>query len=399
MAGLSLVAAVVVAGAAIYLIASLTTEYSYWSRILVWRGAAFDDFETKFPARTVANAGPPRTFGPPATPPSGFDQISFLRISDRSEHSAPTAEFVERTGTRALLALKDGELRCELYAHGASRDATMSSFSIAKSALSALVGIAIAEGRIGGLDEPLTVRLPEFADQPDAERICLRHLLSMTSGIRYNGGGMGGGPFGDDARAYYAPDLRRLALSARPDFAPGARWQYNNFNPLLLGLILERATGQSVSDYLSQKIWTRLGAEAPASWSLDSRRSGFEKMESGLNARAVDFVKFGLLFLDGGARDGRQIVPRAWVEASTCHDPAVAGPASSPPGQEWARMRDYGYLWWLDPKAPGRFYGMGNLGQVLYVAPDRNAVLARFGGSFADVDWVGVLRGLAAKLS
>ena len=399
MMGLTLVLGVALVGGAIYLLAWATTDYCFWSRLVVWRGATYDDFETKFAARAIDNAKPPLALGVPAAPAPAFAEIAYMRISDRSEHSAPTADLLDRTETRALVALKDRQIVFERYGRGADNDALASSFSIAKSALSALIGVAIGEGKIGGLDEPMTVRLPEFADRRGAERICVRHLLSMTSGLRYRGGGMGGGPFGDDARSYYDPDLRRLALKAQPQAEPGAHWQYNNFNPLLLGLILERAVGQSVSAYLSEKLWKPLGAEAPASWSLDSRHSGFEKMESGLNARAVDFLNFGLLFLEGGVRDGRQIVPRAWVDASTRHDPTVAGPAASPRGQEWARMRDYGYLWWLDPKAPGRFFGMGNMGQVLYVAPDRNAVLARFGASFADIDWVGVLRGLATKLS
>ena len=397
MIGLALVVLVALAGA-LYLGCYLTTESCYWSRILVWRGATFDDFNTKFAAREIANQPPPLSLDPPGAPSPEFDRVDFLRISDRSAHSAPTADLIACTGTRALIALKDRRLCFEAYANGGRREAAISSFSIAKSVLSALTGVAIDEGKIGGLDEPITVRLPELAERQGAERIRIRHLLSMTSGLRYNGGGLGGGPLGDDARSYYEPDLRRLALRAQPAFEPGARWQYNNFNPLLIGLILERATGQTVSDYLSQTLWRPLGMEAPGSWSLDSRQSGFEKMESGLNGRAVDFLNFGLLFLDGGMRDGRQIVPRAWVEASTRHDPALAGPATSPPGQEWTRMRDYGYFWWIDPKAPGRFYGMGNLGQVLYVAPDRNAVLARFGAGFADVDWVGVLRNLAARL-
>ena len=385
---------------AIYLLAWLTTDLCYWSRLVVWRGATYDDFTSKFAARAIANAGPPLQLGAAAAPPPTFAEIAYLRISDRSEHTAATADLLARSQTRALVALKDRRIVYESYGPGVGRDSMASSFSIAKSALSALIGVAIGEGAIGGLDDPMIRYLPELAARPGAERVRIRHLLSMTSGLRYRGGGMGGGPFGDDARAYYAPDLRRLALKkAWPEVEPGSRWQYNNFNPMLLGLILERAVGQSVSTYLSERLWKAIGAEAPASWSLDSRRSGFEKMESGLNARAVDFLNFGLLFLEGGARDGRQIVPRAWVEASTRHDPVVAGPSTSPPGQEWARMRDYGYLWWLDPKAPGRYFGMGNLGQVLYVAPDRNAVLARFGASFADIDWVGALRGLATKLS
>jgi len=254
--------------------------------------------------------------------------------------------------------------------------------------LSALTGIAIAEGKIGGLDDPITRYCRSWLSVPARSASAFVTLLSMTSGLAYNGSGSGGSPFGDDARVYYDPDLRKLALTVRPGVEPGARWQYNNFHPLLLGLVLERATGQTVSDYLSEKLWKPLGMEAPAFWSLDSRHDGFEKMESGLNARAVDFARFGLLFLDGGAWDGRQIVPREWVEASTRHDPSVAGPATSPAGEEWARSLDYGYMWWVDPKAPGRFFAMGNMGQFIYVAPDRNAVIARFGESFADVAWI-----------
>ena len=326
------------------------------------------------------------------------DRVDFLRISDRSAHSAPTADLIACTGTRALIALKDRRLCFEAYANGGRREAAISSFSIAKSVLSALTGVAIDEGKIGGLDEPITVRLPELAERQGAERIRIRHLLSMTSGLRYNGGGLGGGPLGDDARSYYEPDLRRLALRAQPAFEPGARWQYNNFNPLLIGLILERATGQTVSDYLSQTLWRPLGMEAPGSWSLDSRQSGFEKMESGLNGRAVDFLNFGLLFLDGGMRDGRQIVPRAWVEASTRHDPRSPVRLRARPDRNGRGCATTAIFGGSTPKAPGRFYGMGDLGQVLYVAPDRNAVLARFGAGFADVDWVGVLRNLAARL-
>jgi CubicO group peptidase (beta-lactamase class C family) len=167
------------------------------------------------------------------------------------------------------------------------------------------------------------------------------------------------GPFGDDARTYYDPDLRALALGVHVEVPPGGRWQYNNFHPLLLGMILERATGRTVSAYLSEKLWRPLGMEAPGSWSLDSRHDGFEKMESGLNARAIDFAKFGRLYLRGGTWEGRQLLPRAWVDASTRHDSTVAGPRTSPPGEEWARPLDYGYMWWIDPKAPGHFFVHG----------------------------------------
>jgi len=121
---------------------------------------------------------------------------------------------------------------------------------------------------------------------------------------------------GDDAKTYCYPDLRELALEeTRITGTAGEHFHYNNYHPLLLGLVLERATGVAVADYLEAKIWQPIGAEYPGSWSLDEH--GFEKMESGINGRAIDFAKFGRLYLDDGDRDGTQVVPAAWVAAST----------------------------------------------------------------------------------
>ena len=113
--------------------------------------------------------------------------------------------------------------------------------------------MAIADGKIE-LDDPIIRYLPELADRPGLNEIRVRHLLAMASGLHYSGTGSGGGPFGDDARTYYDPDLRALALTVKAEVRPGTRWQYNNFLPLLLGLILELVTGESVSAYLSDKI-------------------------------------------------------------------------------------------------------------------------------------------------
>jgi CubicO group peptidase (beta-lactamase class C family) len=110
-------------------------------------------------------------------------------------------------------------------------------------------------------------------------------------------------PWEDEPHVYYALDLRRLALSARKSEASGTCFRYNNYNLVLLGMVLEHVTGGTVSAYLQEKLWQPLGMEFPASWSLDSQRHGMEKMESGLNARAIDFAKFGSFTC--GAATGR----------------------------------------------------------------------------------------------
>lgn len=161
--------------------------------------------------------------------------------------------------------------------------------------------------------------------------------------------------------------------------------RYNNYNPLLLGLILERATGMPVSTFLEQKLWQPLGMGADGSWSLDSTMSGFEKMESGINGRAIDFATFGSLYLHGGEWGGRQVVPRAWVEESTRAD------TSSDPA------RGYQYFWWVGEG--GHYSARGNHGQYIFVAPERDLVIVRFGTRYGHGSrvWMDVFEQLAGR--
>ena len=134
--------------------------------------------------------------------------------------------------------------------------------------------------------------------------------------------------------------------------------------------------------------------EAPASWSLDSPQNGFEKMESGLNARAIDFAKFGRIYLLGGSWQGRQLVPKTWVQASTSQNRLAGEPKR---GKE---EFDYGYMWWLDTEVPGRFAALGNMGQIIYVAPDRDVVLLRFGttAGISHIEWLRLMREFASQI-
>jgi CubicO group peptidase (beta-lactamase class C family) len=346
-----------------------------------WREADVGD-QYRFPARTIpaGDATRPLPAGvemDPA-PPSGADD-------DRAFD-----EFLRGTDTLAFLVVDEDRLVYERYFGGADRQARQTSFSVAKSFVSTLVGIAIDEGSIGSVTDPLTDYLPELAERdPRFEQIALRALLTMSSGIRYEEQSLPL-PWGDDVDTYYGTDLRDLALSAtqivRP---PGQEWLYNNYHPLLLGLVLERATGMSVSDYMATRLWQPLGAEADASWNLDSESSGFEKLESGLNATPVDFARFGQLFLHEGQWNGTRIVSKDWVRAATAAD------TSADPAQH------YQYFWWIDTERPGRFYALGNFGQYIYVAPDAGSVIVRNGRDWGvDNDtWLTVFREVADQLA
>jgi CubicO group peptidase (beta-lactamase class C family) len=231
---------------------------------------------------------------------------------------------------RTVEVVEDGRLvRRDLEQFLAASDATQTSMSVAKSVLSALVGIAVGEGRIASVDDPITRHVPELAGRDRRfGRITLRHLLTMTSGLRY---GETGGPWGDDTATCYAPDLRKLALEETEIVeAPGRRFHHNNYNSLLVGLALERAVGMPVAAYLQQQLWRPLGMEADGSWSLDSRASGFEKMESGLNGRAVDFAKLGLLYARGSPGTAASWYPAAGSRTRPSCPPAMDPPPRWP---------------------------------------------------------------------
>jgi CubicO group peptidase (beta-lactamase class C family) len=260
---------------------------------------------------------------------------------------------------------------------------------VAKSFLSTLVGIAVDEGLIESVEDPVTEYVPELAERDTRfEQITLRHLLTMSSGLRYQEQDAPL-PWGDDVNTYYGTDLRAVALNeSEVVSAPGEVWLYNNYNPLLLGMVLERATGMSVSEYMSTRLWQPLGAEADATWSLDSEDSGFEKMESGLNATPVDYARFGQLFLHTGEWNGTRIVSKDWVREAT-----AAAVRADPSGF-------YQYFWWIDSERPGRFYALGNFGQYIYVAPDAGAIIVRNGADWGITNdtWLGVFRDIADQL-
>jgi CubicO group peptidase (beta-lactamase class C family) len=194
----------------------------------------------------------------------------------------------------------------------------------------------------------------------------------MASGLRYDDERL---LLDDDGTlTYLYTDLRSLALE-RTEITgpPGKKFLYNNYNPLLLGMILERATGRAVTDYLQEKLWDPLGMEFGGSWSLDSRAAGLEKMESGINARCVDFAKLGRLYLNQGKWEGDQIVDEEWVDLSTQDNGLIAG------GPIY-----YGQMWWGSRCGQeGRdFFAWGNLGQFVYVSTGSRLIIVRNGEQY-----------------
>lgn len=347
-------------------VAYLLAPNFYLTRAIFWRESDYKDLE-RFPAATVHNALPTFRFN---ELPADNPYASQIKAIGNRNTNGRLVDYLKASATTAFLVIHDDELLYERYFNDYNERSLNTSFSMAKSFASTLVGIAIDEGRIKSVDEPITNYLPELLEKDKRFRsITIRHLLTMTSGIKYEeGGDLPWSDEADDTKTYYATDLRELALNCQIEGEPGEYFEYNNYNPLLVGMIVERATGMPISHYMEAKLWKPAGMEADASWSVDSKEDGFEKMESGVNARARDFARFGMLFAKEGNLRGKQLISRGWVKESTRAD------TNTDPSL------DYQYFWWVNtPDGKNHFSAQGNYGQYIYVAPEKDLVIVRLG--------------------
>ena len=363
--------------AALFLVMSTADSPLYAWRLVRYGQSDTQDYKI-FPERLIAN-GASTSLIPQGDQGTPYEVAYAYDGGTRQER---LDDLLARTDTKAFLIVKDDQLIFETYLNS-SKNEINTSFSSAKSFNSALIGAAIADGYIGSVEDPVIQYIPEISGR-GLDALTIRDLLLMNSGIRYvemDELPFYKAPFADDALTYYASDMRRLALSVQASGAPiGAAFHYNNYHPLLEGLIIERATGMHVAQYLQERFWKPMGAEFPASWSLDSQSSGFEKMESGINARARDYARFGLIFLHDGTWNGVQILPEAWVRESTA--PLHPDPRTWETMTSWPDYNGYyKYHWWGINNADGSydFYAEGRYGQLVYVAPRKNTVIVRLG--------------------
>lgn len=291
-------------------------------------------------------------------------------------------KFLESNKSVAFIIIKNDTIQYEKYFYGYDQSSIVSSFSMAKSVTSVLIGCAIDDGLIQSVDEPITNYITELKKN-GFEKVQIKHLLQMTSGIKSNENYVN--PFGDVADYYYGRNLRKEIRKLKTEIEPGKKFKYISINTELLGLILERALKtKTVTQYLQEKIWQPIGMEFDASWSIDRKKNGLEKTFCCLNARARDFAKIGRLYLNNGNWNGKQIVSENWVQESTHTDTSEGG------------ARYYKYQWWL-PSNKGDFLAAGILGQFIYVNPEKKLIIVRLGKKDGSVDWWNIFKSLAAN--
>jgi hypothetical protein len=382
----------ILAGVVILIMVVGMIRYSpeYVLRTLRWRESSVDTYRELFPARPIAAPAEPFLFDKAPEKADGVAQLfeSILETPDLDD-------FMTDISTEAFIVIQDDTILFEGYYNGADRDTT------------ALIGLAIEEGYINSVDDPITDYLPELAER-DArfEDITIRHLMLMASGLDYQE--IRPSLFNsDDVITTYYPDQREAALSfteiADP---PGIYFRYNKYHPQLLGLILERTTGVQVARYLEEKIWQPIGMEYDGSWSMDSEESGFEKMESGVNAAAIDFAKFGRLYLEGGSWEGVQVLPEEWIVESTQVDPAIHNASYYPDDYGQLIYRDldgyYKYMWYgfFRGEEGYDFMAEGDRGQFIYVAPEKGLIIIRNGLDYGmdSAAWIRAFQEFAGQL-
>jgi CubicO group peptidase (beta-lactamase class C family) len=298
------------------------------------------------------------------------DEINQIRVENKSLNSTGVSlnQFVKLHKTISFAIIRNDSLLYEYYDNKYSASTNVSSFSIAKSYITMLIGIAIDEGLIKSVNDPITDYISEWKYKAGYNLITIKDLLRHTSGLKFTENIFN--PESDQLQFYYGTNLRKSILSSTIKEPPGQHFDYQSENPSLLALIIERVTGSTVSNYLQQKIWTQIGTEAPALWSTDRIDSAaIEKAFCCLNARTLDFAKFARLLLNKGYWNGNQIIPRHWIEESITSTTANGGKIS------------YGYNLGIGPAAYNSFYPVGLYGQLLYIYPKKNLIIVRFGNA------------------
>jgi len=286
-------------------------------------------------------------------------------------------DYLSRYRATALLILKGDTILAERYQYDRTPQQRMTSYSMAKTIVAMLVGVALSEGTIKSLDDRAERYVPQLHGTPYGETP-IRALLTMSSGVHFTENYRGADDLSTLVRlsmlGQSAGGLATVVPFRTRERAPGERFHYSSADAQVLGLILRAATGKTLSEYLSEKIWQPMGAEADASWVID--KGGYETAYSSVNATARDYARFGMLLANDGVLDGKRILPAAWVRAATTpsakqfepgHIETFSGGCCAPFG--------YGYQTWILPGKDRQFMLRGLRTQVIFVEPRARLVM------------------------
>ncbi|KAL5347522.1 hypothetical protein ACLOAV_007834 [Pseudogymnoascus australis] len=287
-----------------------------------------------------------------------------------------TEDFLVDTDTAALLVLVDGQVQYERYLLTGGPKVNWLSMSVAKSFVSCLVGIAIDEGFIKSVDEPISKYVPV---QPNSayDGVSIRTVLHMSSGARWNE------DYNDPNSDIFQINQAVLGKGSGLDgfvarmvreSAPNTVCRYNSGETQVLGALVAHATKRSLTEYMTEKLVQPLGFESPSFWITDML--GTELSYAGLNMTARDYAKLGELYRNGGMWQGKQIISTSWIQESTTIDSPIRE-AGQPIVGDHSLDLGYGYQWWIPAGHKGDYCAIGVLNQLVYVNPEKKVTIVK----------------------
>ena len=328
----------------------------------------------------VAAKGEPFVFHTSSSP----EPIDFM-INDRTTGRVEFQGLNEVLSTHknnAFLIIRNDTLLYERYGDEVVDTSLHTSFSVAKSFTTTLLGIAIAEGWIEGVDQKVTDFLPEFEALEYGKDLTLKHLMAHTSGITFH--------LKVDAHLYYGRNMRKGLDRVIIEYPPGSAFSYANANTQLLGIIIELATGRLLTDYLQEKIWQPLQMESDALWAVETRNN-WTRSFCCLNATARDYAKIARLYLNEGNWNGEQVVDREWILNATARNTDEGSPYG------------YNYNFRVGLKAYADYAAPGMYQQYWYVHPGKKIIIVSFNNrekplKAERVKWFNIFRQIVDQL-
>lgn len=334
------------------LLLPVLTGKKYLYPAIAYNFANIDDY-TIFDNRTIATGN-----AVPWQLSSDYGKISLPDSLDR---------YLENLQTVGLLLIQNREIIVERYWQGYNDSSLSNSFSVAKSITGLLIGAAIHEGKITSVNDPVYKYLPEFSEGEKA-KVKIVDLLTMSSGSDWNESYAN--PFSATTEMYYGNDVYRTATAVNIVKTPGTYHAYKSGDTQLLGLVLEKATGRTLSEYASEKLWQPLGAEHQALWSID-QPGGREKAYCCFNSNTRDFARIGQFMLDSGKINGVAVIDSVFFRNAITPCKIL--------DEQHLPCNYYGYQWWIIPGRPDIFYARGILGQYIICIPERKMIIVRLG--------------------
>jgi CubicO group peptidase (beta-lactamase class C family) len=319
-----------------------------------------------FPYRTIKNSPESIFYFSRADILDNLGKVIFTNNRTLFPNVVTLDDYIKGSKTAAFIIIRNDTIIYEKYNKKHQESSIYNTFSVTKVFITTLVGIAIDDGSIESVNQAITDFIPELLEIEGFDEITIRHLLIHTSGIKFSNAMFN--PFSDNARYYYGHNLRKLLLRTELSESPGTETNYSSANAQLLAMILERATGTTLSSYLQEKIWQRIGMQYDATWSLDNKRKkSIEKGFSCLNCTAIDLAKLGRLYLNNGVWDNQQVLSQRYIYEATKRDTSD--------GSCW----NFQYNFRLGPKQYDSYYSRGLYGQLIYIYPRKNIIIVRVG--------------------